>query len=1117
MKINPAEVYMKRMLLFVLLLFCSQLAAQDVQSPIHHELKVALQPQQELLTVIDHISMPDPVESLTLHLHAGLNPNFFSALGDVKVDKSRIDDYRERYRITLPDGVNRVRVEYTGRIHHALSSSRAEQSRGFRSSAGLIDAQGVFLAAGSLWYPQFDGYPYLTYSMQVELPAGWSSVSQGRREQHQSNNKLTRERWSIDKPQDEIYLVAAQFTEYRRTGQLQQGAVSAQLFLREPDQKLADKYLDATVNYLKMYEQLIGPYAYSKFALVENFWETGFGMPSFTLLGSRVIRLPFILNSSYPHEILHNWWGNGVYVDYSRGNWSEGLTAYLADHLIKEQQGQGGNYRQQSLQKYRDYAAKNRDFALSQFKSRHSSATEAVGYGKTLMLFHMLRKQLGDETFISALQQLYQDYQFRTTSFDDVKQVFEQVSGLSLKQFFNQWVERSGAPELVLKASRVEKRFGQSRLQLTLAQVQPGEPYTLNIPVAVSLENQQTVKQFVVTMTTRVQTFELGLPGTPTRVDIDPQFDLFRKLAMAETPPAFTQVFGASDLLVVLPGKTKGDMKSAWQTFARDVSHMGPERVSTVSDDEIESLPEDRAVVVLGWDNRFAVQLQGELARHPVRFESGQIQVGQGHTEKQNHAFAFVTRFDGGNNQSYPRALITADLASALPGLGRKIPHYHKYSYLAFAGEEPENRLKGRWPVTDSSMAKLFQKGAERAKLRAAAALIDPVSVFDAAQMMKTVRYLSDNKLQGRGLGSAGLERAAEYIAESFRQAGLKPGGDNGSYYQLFSAKGEDGKLRTLKNVIGVIPVRHPKRSAQNLVFGAHYDHLGLGWPDVRENNRGKVHYGADDNASGIAVMLELARVLGRKPQPDRSIVFAAFSAEEAGRLGSKHYVKHEKAYPVSKAIAMLNLDSVGRLFDNKLMVLGAESASEWPHIFRGIGFVTGIPSVMVSEPLDASDQISFHEVGVPAVQLFSGAHTDYHRPGDTADKIDADGLIKVAEVSRQVLEFLAGREEPMTLQMDGRKDFNRTGGSRKVSLGTIPDFTFQGEGYRLDGVVPGSPAAQAGLGKMDIILAIDDRSISGIRDVSKILKTLKPGQKIHIRYLRDGKQQQTQVELKSR
>ncbi len=151
-----------------------------------------------------------------------------------------------------------------------------------------------------------------------------------------------------------MYLVAGQWTEYARDG----AGVTAMAFLRTPDEGLANRYLDATERYIRMYNDLIGPYPYGKFALVENFWETGYGMPSFTLLGPRIIRFPFILTSSYPHEILHNWWGNGVYVDYATGNWCEGLTAYLADHLIQEQRGTATTYRETTLQKYTDYAAR---------------------------------------------------------------------------------------------------------------------------------------------------------------------------------------------------------------------------------------------------------------------------------------------------------------------------------------------------------------------------------------------------------------------------------------------------------------------------------------------------------------------------------------------------------------------------------------------------------------------------------------------------------------------------------------------------------------------------------------------------------------------------------------
>jgi aminopeptidase N len=178
------------------------------------------------------------------------------------------------------------------------------------------------------------------------------------------------ERRSVATPTEEVHLIAAPFTEYSRDA----GAVKAMAFLRKPDQALADRYLDATAQYLEMYRGLLGPYPYSKFALVENFWETGYGMPSFTLLGEQIIRFPFILYTSYPHELLHNWWGNGVFVDLAGGNWCEGLTAYLADHLVAEQRGQGADHRRAILRKVTDYVTPENDFPLSRFHSRYIDA-----------------------------------------------------------------------------------------------------------------------------------------------------------------------------------------------------------------------------------------------------------------------------------------------------------------------------------------------------------------------------------------------------------------------------------------------------------------------------------------------------------------------------------------------------------------------------------------------------------------------------------------------------------------------------------------------------------------------------------------------------------------------
>ena len=300
------------------------------------------------------------------------------------------------------------------------------------------------------------------------------------------------------------------------------------------------------------------------------------------------------------------------------------------------------------------------------------------------------------------------------------------------------------------------------------------------------------------------------------------------------------------------------------------------------------------------------------------------------------------------------------------------------------------------------------------------------------------------------------------------------------------------------------------KRSA-----GAHYDHLGHGWPDVREGNKGKIHPGADDNASGVSVLIELARILSKNLKPDRSVVFVAFTGEEAGKRGSKYYIANQKRYPVEKCVGMLNIDSVGRFGEKNLLVLGSGSAKEWIHIFRGIGSVAGVDVETVSERLDSSDNMSFEEAGTPAVQLFTGPHLDHHCPTDTVDKIDPEGLIKVASVAKEVIEYLSGRKELITATITGTRVEPTP--KRRVSLGTIPDFAYKGTGYRLSGVVPGSPAEACGLKEGDVITLIDSDPVNNLKDLSNILKSLAPGNRISITFVRDGKETRVETEVISK
>ena len=210
--------------------------------------------------------------------------------------------------------------------------------------------------------------------------------------------------------------------------------------------------------YLNFYSDLFGPYPFEKFAVVENFFPTGYGFPSFTLLGSSIIRLPFIIDTSFPHEIAHSWWGNAIQVDQSEGNWSEGLVTYLADYLLKERRSpaEGRDYRMQLLTDYAALVAPDNDFPLSGFTSRIDPASRAIGYGKGAMVFHMIRTEIGDRAFFGALREICRERLYRSATWGDFERAFSRSSGRDLSSFMKQWLTRPGGPHLAL--SNVTRR-----------------------------------------------------------------------------------------------------------------------------------------------------------------------------------------------------------------------------------------------------------------------------------------------------------------------------------------------------------------------------------------------------------------------------------------------------------------------------------------------------------------------------------------------------------------------------------------------------------------------------------------------------------------------------------
>jgi hypothetical protein len=380
--------------------------------------------------------------------------------------------------------------------------------------------------------------------------------------------------------------------------------------------------------------------------------------------------------------------------------------------------------------------------------------------------------------------------------------------------------------------------------------------------------------------------------------------------------------------------------------------------------------------------------------------------------------------------------------------------------------------------------------------------------IIEPPRLLDDIKFLSDDRLQGRVTGSPGADSAAAYLARRFSEVGLQPAA--GGWFQSFTV-GRDapalrpGRAAPLegKNVIGILPGRDPVLRNQTVILGAHYDHLGLGgFGSLDPDSTGSVHNGADDNASGVAALIQVAARLAVSP-PARTVVFIAFSGEELGLLGSAHYVK-EPIYPLATTLAMVNLDMVGRLRNGRLIVYGARSAKEFPALLDSLNWYAGFDLKAQGDGYGPSDQSSFYAAKRPVLHLFTDLHEDYHRTTDDWQKINVDGLKRVSDFTLGLVTALANRPRALTFQdlpapLPLQTSAPSSGPGYGAYLGTVPDLTGTPGGVRLVGVRAGSPAERAGLRGDDIITKIGSMETPDLQAMADALRSHHPGEIVEI------------------
>lgn len=384
-----------------------------------------------------------------------------------------------------------------------------------------------------------------------------------------------------------------------------------------------------------------------------------------------------------------------------------------------------------------------------------------------------------------------------------------------------------------------------------------------------------------------------------------------------------------------------------------------------------------------------------------------------------------------------------------------------------------------------------------------------PIGAQDGARRIReSVDWLADDARQGRGVGTAGLDSTAQWLARRFAQLGLVQPEGVTQFLQWFTidasapaaAHAGLGGVR-VANVVGILPGRGAL-AGEAVVVGAHYDHLGLGgMGSMDPDSTGVIHNGADDNASGTAALLEIARNLRQRPAVDRrTIIIVAFTAEELGLIGSQYYVDHP-VLPNAQTVAMVNLDMVGRLRENRLLALGAASAPEWQPLLDSLNRYD-LAILASGDGWGRSDHSSFYGKNIPVIHFFTDTHEEYHRVVDDVPLINAQGIARVAALSADLVWALAVR--PTRLTYVSAPPPAPISGGDGASLGTIPDMSSTPGGVRITGVRQGTAGAVAGLQAGDIIVRIGTHAVTDLYAMTAALAAYSPGDVVEVEVIRE-------------
>lgn len=614
-----------------------------------------------------------------------------------KIEKFMIDSKEIPFKDTIPyedssyavvsfeyktDKIVPFTFVYTATFDDPVEGVKFSNENVGREVSGTILDKGAYLSGSAYFYPQ-GNEEMESFVVQVDIPATWESVADGNKKEQRVEGDRKVQTWDNPYKSDGLTFMAA---PYVTKDTIVKDVDIACYFFAE-DTSLFDGYLDATVDYINMYDTMIGTYPYNSFIVAENFFPTGYGMPGWTLLGQQVLRLPFIKFTSLGHEVLHNWWGNSVYVDYKRGNWCEAATVYGADYHYKLMQSADAakSYRKDILKQYVSYVNEGNDFPIREFTSRTSPGTRTIGYNKAMMVYHMIEQEIGSDAFWQTWKNVYKDYINTEISWEEWIKEFEKASGKDLSHVIPQWIDQAGAPEIGLSDVSTSDENGEKKVTFKLSE-NSGQHYDLLIPVRFA--GKDTSFDTTVALSTKEQTYQMNIPATATKIEIDPDYHLFRKLYPEEVEPIVAAVLGF-DKHVYADDDNESMEADYLAKFASAVGDENSEIQNTAS----VQTDSTSSVILLN------PKTIPDYLNERVTVADGKVTI-KGQTYDLSDHTAVLTGDKLGQSKKY-MVLLSGNLES-LERIGQLVPHYGKYSYLVFEGSH--NIAKGQWDITNSPL-----------------------------------------------------------------------------------------------------------------------------------------------------------------------------------------------------------------------------------------------------------------------------------------------------------------------------------------------------------------------------------------------------------------------------